>query len=366
MYGALLAVIASLPCIFNRRWFIDVAYVGDLGYFWSAGATVGTTALANVNEHYAWQTAHHLSALPFVYLPGFAWIYVPLAHLPLISALVAEELAMVLLFALAAWIASRVYGFPLWFAIVCVFAWGPVLSAIEVGQNTGLGLVLSLLAILALAKERQLFAGLAIGLLLFKPTEALPLILLLCLRRSWRALAIVIVCSIGWYVLSILATHGDWQWPATYARTAHAYYITGVPSGYWKAFTLPTLLLAIGVPSIVAFGSGLALIAISILPLVRSPITEAGSMAILVGVASSPYAWPYEATLLLPAVFFAMTRITEPWRTRAVVATYLVASIGMVTPHGAHSLAIICIGGALWWLTSQYLQSRSDARSGAR
>lgn len=362
IYGLLLVLIGFLPWILVRQWFHDVAYVGDLGNFWSAGATVGTTALANVSEHFAWQTAHGLSKIAFLYLPGFAWIYWPLAQMPLMIALVVEEVAMVLLFAIAAALIARIYRFPLYFALVAVFAWGPALSAVLDGQNTGLGLMLSLAAILALLAQRDELAGLAIGLLLFKPTEALPLILLLALRRKWRALLAVLACAVGWYFSSVAATGGDWNWLSTYVKTVHEQYMIAMPLGYWKAYTLPSLVLAVGAPFGVAVASSVALLVLSIPPLLRTRLIEASSMIMVVGLAASVYAWPYEASILLPGLCFAMISITEPWRTRIVVVTYIVGSLGMVTPHAAHSLALICIGGALWWLGTQYAHRGTSQR----
>lgn len=354
MYGLVLAVAVSLPFILQWRWFHDVAYVGDLGNFWSAGATVGTTALTHLSEHYAWQKAHGLNGIPFIYLPGFAWVYWPLAKMPLMVALVVEEVTMAILFAIAAALIARVYRFPLYFALVAVFAWGPAVNTIELGQNTGLGLLLSMAGILALVEERDALAGVFIGLLLYKPTEALPLVLLLALRRKWRALLAVLACAAGWYLASVAATGGDWGWFATYTRTLNEYYSIGVAPGYWKAFTLPTLLLAIGAPFGVAVAGGAALLALSIPPAMRARLIEASSMILVVGLAASVYAWPYEAALLLPGLCFAMTSIAEPWRTPIIVGAYIVGSLGMIVPHGGHSLALICVGGAVWWLGAWY------------
>ncbi|HEY1746926.1 MAG TPA: hypothetical protein VGG11_09220, partial [Xanthobacteraceae bacterium] len=94
---------------------------------------------------------------------------------------------------------------------------------------------------------------------------------------------------------------------------------------------------------------------------IRRPLLEAASMASVLGIATSLHAWPYEATLLLPAVFFAMANATEPWRTRAIVASYVVAALALSLPHAGHALALLAIGGLMCWLWYGYRPALGDA-----
>ena len=54
----------------------------------------------------------------------------------------------------------------------------------------------------------------------------------------------------------------------------------------------------------------------------------------------------YEVGLALPALFYAMVNLAEPWRTRLIVAAYLLAALWM--PLDAlkwlNPLAIITLG----------------------
>jgi hypothetical protein len=359
MYAMLLAVISSLPFILIPSWFRSVAYRGDIANFWSAGATVGTTMLANVTERIPWQLSQRIDSGPFVYPPGFAWIYAPLAHLPPIGALVAEELAMTAIFILAAAFVARIYAFPLWFAIATVFAWGPTLNAIEVGQNTGLALLFTLGAIGGLLRSDPLLSGLSVGLLLYKPTDALPLILLLGARRQYRALGIVAACGALWYLVSVPATHGDWLWPSRYVQTIQQYYAHDFHGSAYQAFTLPTLLLAFGAPYIVAIGAAGTILLFLLILLPRVPVLEAGSMAGFVGLCASLHAWTYDGSLLLPGLCYAMTRLPEPLRTRLIVAAYVVAGVGGVMPHAGHSLALVCLSGTLLWFFIAFAHLRT-------
>ena len=256
---------------------------------------------------------------------------------------------MIALFAAAAWLIAGIYGFPKWFAALGVFAWGPTISTIEDGQNTGLALVLMLTAILALTNRRPFLAGLAIGLLLYKPTEALAFLLLLLVRREWRALGVAALFGLAWYILSVGASGGDWLWPIAYANTIHVWYAANSANPY-QVFTVPTLLLAAHGPVFVGLASGAVVLVIALPPLARVSALEAASMVTLVGLAGSVHAWPYSAAVMLPAVCYAMTRLSERLRLPVIIAAYVCAAIGVSTAYGGYALAIICVGGTLWWL----------------
>lgn len=354
-YGALCAVVASLPFIVAPHRLYEIATVHDFANYWSAGATVGTPVLTDVSKLTQWQTSHHLAPQPFVYPPGFAWVYAPLTHLPPMTAMIVEQITMIALFAVAGWLIAKVYKFPLWFALVSVFAWGPTMGTIEDGQNTGLALVLVLVATLALVNHRPVLTGLAIGLLLYKPTDAVVLILLLAVRPEWRALGIAGLCAAGWYFLSVGGSGGDWRWPLRYAATVHAWYAPHSAGNSHMVFTVPTMLLATGVPLAIAFCAGAVVVLLALPLLARVSALEAASMATFVGVATSLHAWSYTAALLLPGVCYVMTRLVEPWRTRVIAAAYVCASIGAATAYGGAALAIICISGTVWWLSANYL-----------
>ena len=339
-------------------WFHDVAYRGDFGYFWSAGANVGTSTLTNPERLYAWQRLHHLSTQPFFYPPAFAFVYAPLSHLAPITGMVIEELAMAAIFIGAAVLAARVYGFGRWFSIAAVFAWAPAINAIEAGQNTGVTLLLIFWMCCALLNRRPGLAGLAVGLLFYKPTVAVPLLLLLVVRKEWRAGCVAVACAAGWYFLSVPASHGDWLWPATYVRTVHSWLPIDFAGSAFKAFTVPTLLMRCGANMTVASFIGIAILAVALPLAARAPVLQAASLMPLVGLVASPHAWPYEAALALPAIFYAMTRFQEPWRTPVVAVTYILVSVGLVTHYGGSVLAVVCIGGTALWLWSGYRDIR--------
>jgi Glycosyltransferase family 87 len=362
LYGATLAIITGLPFVL-LGWFREAAYRGDFALWWSAGRNAGTRALINPAQLIAWQSAHHLGTQPFPYPPGFAWFYAPLSHLEPMAFAFVEAGITVALLGVAALMAARTYGFDRWFAIVAVFAWAPSVNAIEVGQSTGLALALVTTLIWALSKDRWALAGLAAGVLMYKPTVAAPLILLLVVRKQWRALAVVAACGLGWYLLSVQASHGDWSWPLDYERMVANWLPVDFRGSALKAFTLPGLLMNVGVGWHVAFWTGVAILLLMLPRVSRAPTLEAASIMPLLGLATSAHAWPYDITLMLPATFFTMVATREPWRTRLVIAAYVLAAVGMAVPYGSRLLAILVLGATGSWLSGRLSSAyeRGDA-----
>jgi len=285
---------------------------------------------------------------------GFAWAYAPLSRVNPLAGLAIEEALMAALFVAAALIAARIYGYNRWFCIAATLAWAPAINSIEVGQNAGLALVLVLATTWALREKRDAAAGLAAGLLLYKPTVALPMLLLLVVRRQWRALGVSTACAAGWYFVSVAASGGDWRWPAAYAHTMAWWLPMDFLAGSVKAFSLPTLLMAAGASLATASVVAAAIWLVALPVATRSPLLEAASMMPLVGLAASVHAWPYEAALALPAIFYAMGALREPPRTALLAAAYAATAILMVTRYGTAALFVTCVGGSAWWLWAGY------------
>lgn len=352
-YAACCVIVVSLPFV-TLGWFQEVAYIFDFACFWSAGANAGTAILTDPARLNAWAKLHHMTAQPFSYPPGFAYMYAPLSHLPPLQGLLVEELAMTALFIVAALIAARTYGFNRWFSIAAVLAWAPAVSAIETGQNTGIALALTFLTCWALVNRRGVVAGVAVGLLLYKPTLALPLLVLLAARREWRALAIVVVSGFGWYALSAAASGGDWKWPTTYLHTMSWWLPMDFAAGADKAFSIPTVLMSLGLNFKWAWAVAIAVLLIAVPIMARVSALQAASLMPLVGLAASVHAWPYDLSLALPSVFYAMKTLAEPPRTAVIASLYVLVAFGTVLKHGGLILAPLCIGAVLVWFWTTY------------
>jgi hypothetical protein len=275
-------------------------------------------------------------------------------------AMILGDVAMIAALTGTALVSARIYGFPCWFALIGVFAWGPAVNAIELGQNTPIALLAILLAVWALASRRELPLGLAVGLLLYKPSVALPFVLLLAVRSQWRAFAVTAGAGAVWYLLGLLASHGNITWPAQYAHLVMLSSVGEFAGNSYKTFTIPTLLLSAGAPLAFALGAAIVLLVAALPLMARRPAIEAGSMTAAIGLVTSIHAWPYEATLLLPALFYTMTRFREPVRTTIVATAYVVAVLALVLPRTGHALALLSVGTACWWLWAGYQEPSCD------
>jgi hypothetical protein len=283
-------------------------------------------------------------------MPGFAWLLFPVSHMSLATGFALNAAVMLAACALSAVIADRIYHLPWSFALLTILAWAPTTAAIVTAQNSPVGALLSLAVVFGFVRDRALVTGVSLGTLLYKPTYALPFVLLLLLHRRWKAFGVVCACGVVWYLLSVSASGGDWLWPISYLRSLTGYVGPDFIGNRFKAISLPGVVMLFGTPHTLAFVAGLALLIAGLVRMARSPAFEAASMAGLVGLAASPHAWPYDAAVALPAIFWTMTGIAEPWRTRIIVLAFAVAPLWLAS-NIIHFdlLAIPIIGAAAVW-----------------
>ena len=256
LYGIGLALIG----LSQLRFVSSVGHYWDWVDFYVAGAMAGTRALVDPAAHAAWGAAHKIPVTAFAYMPGFAWLLAPAAHLSIPWGFALNAVVMSLLAIVAAMLAARVYSLESAQAIYMTIGWAPVTAAVVTGQNSPLALVLSLVAIDGLARDDALRAGLAVGALAYKPTYALAFGLLLLAYRKWKALGVVAACGVVWYVASAYAAGGDWMWPRPYLQALGEYVGPDFAYNRYKAVSVPGVLMLAGVSSSVAFGIGMVLL----------------------------------------------------------------------------------------------------------
>ncbi len=315
----------------------------DWRIFWAAGHNLGSTAI--------------LTASHFVYMPGSAWVLWPFAHMPPAAGYFVYVAAMVGLTVAGSGVASRLYGLSISVTALMALAWFPFTIAICLGQNVPVAFFLVVLAIAAFVGQNQTMLGVAVGLLLYKPSDAAPMILLLLIYKHWRSLGIVGAFAVGWYLLSAAAT-GDWLWPVPYMQTLTALYRSDVAMNSDFAISVPTFLVRLGVPNAVAWGMGAAILLGSAPLLRRVSRLEAGSIMPLVGIAASPHAWGYEAMLAVPALWLTATRL-NPVRLSLVWIAYAIAPVYLFSRQlHFDALAIPVLGGVAYWFVTK-LRSRS-------
>jgi hypothetical protein len=145
----------------------------------------------------------------------------------------------------------------------------------------------------------------------------------------------------------------------------HALYNTDLGALH-NAINLPLILVRLGASPLAALALG-ALLFVAFLPaLSRANGLQAASTTSLLSVALSAHAWVYDAAILLPALFYAMATVTEPWKTRLIVAAYLLAALWM--PIDAliwfNPLAIITLGGAALSAVALYGKGKRQQLAG--
>lgn len=297
----------------------------DFSAFFAAAQLAFTPAVTDLVAVTRLQVEQGLPITPFVYPAGLALLYAPLSALPYGMAALLHAGLMLVLLLLAADTGARLVGLPRRWAILGTLAWAPAAAGVLSGQNTSLALLLVVIAAWALARGHDGRAGLAVGLVAYKPQLAVPMLGLLVLRGRLRALlAAGIVLGLH-YLAGVLATGGRLDWPLTWLANVSAYQEADFLANGWQAISLPALgirlELVTGLPGLTLLGTlvGLAIVVACLPALRRLPPLDAVALAAALGLLVSPHAWVYDATLLLPALAVIAARSAQrgwPWRDR--------------------------------------------------
>ena len=139
------------------------------------------------------------------------------------------------------------------------------------------------------------------------------------------------------------------MWPRPFLQSLAAYVGPDFAYNRAKAVSLPGLLMLAGVSSGVAFAIGMVLLVAALVWLrVRDVgVFQAASIAGWLGVATSGHAWPYDAAVALPALFWVSVNAEEPGRTRGLVLAYSIAPLWLAASViGFDPFAVVVVVGA--------------------
>ena len=204
--------------------------------------------------------------LAFAYPPHVAAAYSPLSALGFRAAYILHTFAM----AAALYTAVYMLGTFIpsarrwrWQILAGAFTFYPAITAVTGGQNAALSVLTLSIVWWALRHDREIIAGVAAGLLAFRPQYALPIIGLMLLSRHWRAvLAATVTMAATWAVTAIRLGTG---WLPTWAdavvpfverdaevNAANSISILGFLQAVWSPEATPAVIVgAIGAAGVV-------------------------------------------------------------------------------------------------------------------
>ncbi len=195
----------------------------------------------------------------------------------------------------------------------------PIAIAVIQGQDAILLLLICVLALVSLARQRDIAAGAILAAGLFKFHLIIPLLLLLAIRR-WRIL-------LGFFPVAVVLAAVSvgmlgWHGPADYVHFVLQLEKSGAGAGigtyempnlrglvsYLPGFTAngtPTILLTL-TASLAVF-----MIALCRIRSARDFIGHAFALAAVTAILVSYHAFAYDLSLLLPGAFFMFSEITQ-------------------------------------------------------
>ena len=198
---------------------------GDFASFYASGRIVAEGDVEQLYDADRLQAEQHERDLlgdeedgyvAFPYPPYIAAAYQPLSALPYRAAYAVHTVLMVAALAGALLLARPmlpVLGANIVVATVAALAFFPMFRAIGGGQNTSLSLLLLVAVWRAVHDDRDALAGVALGVLLYKPQLAVPVLGLLVVVRRWRVLAgFVPVAAAVWAVNAAIVDAGWVTW----------------------------------------------------------------------------------------------------------------------------------------------------------
>lgn len=190
---------------------------GDFAAFYAAGSIVWNgdiDALYDPARQAEAQADLGLDGyLAFAYPPHVAAVYAPLGALDFATAYAVHTAIMAGSLVLALWLLQ--VPVPLlarwrWPLLAGSLTFFPLATAIGGGQNAALSVLGMAVIWRALHDDREWLAGLATGLLMFRPQYGLPLLGLLLLARHWRAVVTAVATIGATWATTAVALGPDW------------------------------------------------------------------------------------------------------------------------------------------------------------
>lgn len=331
----------------------------DFISFYSASKLVlggEASAVYEIGRHHAAQTAvfhRDLGYAAFFYPPLFLLICAPLALLPYTGALAAwlAVTGATYLLSLRAWLDRRIG----WLAVL---AFPGVFSNLGHGQNAFLSGAL-LGAGAAWMETRPILAGVAFGLLAFKPHLGLMLPLALIAAGRWRTFAAATATVLAFAGASLIA-YGMEPWRGFLAGSAMARAV--LEQGLVTPGKMTSLFAAVrvlGGPTALAYAAqGLlaAVVAIALALVLRRRTAAEPALVVMASLLASPFLLDYDlAILAFPLAWLAGRGLADgfrPWEKLILLAGYVLPLFSRLLAVDLHvpiaPLVMVALFVAIW------------------
>lgn len=263
---------------------------------------------------------------------------------------------------------------------VAAFLSFPVLVATVQGQASLLLLALFTVFFLALRADRQVVAGIALGITLIKPQYAPEIVLALILYRKWHAIAAFAVSALVLFTapIPLFGFNVTFKFLHVVMSSTRDGGSTGAFSPYYNhgfaAFT--QLLLPKPAASWIALILGVCTVLLLVQALMRPVSLDFGlALALLVGMLVSPHELIHDLSLLIIPIAVALThRLEGPDHLGLLIFLgYLAVPVGFVLavpyniipeahPHIQLSLLAMCALG-VWLLRASSISSSARGQT---
>lgn len=340
----------------------DTIIGGDFIVFWTAAQSLATDNPLAVYDNDV-MAALLQERFPRDKAYSLTWQYPPTMFL-----LTAPFAAMGYVPALWAWgagtagmLAAVLIGFwRKYSALLIAFASAVAFQALITGQ-TGFFTAALIAAAAGFADRRPALAGLAAGLLTVKPQFGLLIPVAFAAAGCWRAFGVAAVAGAALAGFSIVL-FGPESWLAfKTAATSHGGLMSTDVFPYHKLITALGFLTLAGAPAAVAMG-GQAIVSLMLAVFVfhvwrRTDEWDLRAMALIAAAPlATPYAFYYELTIFIPAIFLLARRGMEkgwlPWERPALV---LLWTLPLFTPGEKGSVLSFLVAAGAFALCARHV-----------
>ena len=333
---------------------------GDYPAFYGAGTLVRTGQAAHLYEPGRQARAERSlfgderggGYLDFAYPPAFAALYAPLSALDYRTSYVMDTALMVAALVAALWLIRpmvRVVDEHFVVVVAASITFAPAFRAVTAGQNTALSLLVVAACWRALSDDRDLAAGVCLGLLLVKPQLALVFIALQVISRRWKVLAGVGLGAAALWLASAALAGPTWL-GAWWSHAQHFASVDARVNASNAVSWVGSAQAVLGRSSLsTALGWGLGALTAALVAWIwhshpqRVPVGPAVGVAAAGALLISPHTMFYDAGLLVLTAVILVDRLGRPGRWALATAWVLALGQTWAGTLGVTPVALVVI-----------------------